>query len=462
MRGEALVVDDERDSAELIAAGLARLGFRVAIESHAEEAFSLLLRSDFDVVLADVVMPGMSGLELCDRVMANRPDVPVVLVTDHATVDAAIAALRAGAWDFVIKPLELESLATVLDRAVRHHLVRNEVKRLRREPHKAPVGDEVIGESAALRQVYELIAQVADSDAPVLITGESGTGKELAARELHRRGRRAQGPFVAVNCAGMPEPLLEAELFGQARRAAPDASAHAGLFQRAEGGSLFLEEIGELPPALQSKLLRALQERRVRAVGSDTDIPFNARVIAATHHDIQELVRTGRFREDLFYRLNVIALALPPLRARGKDVLLLAQRMIEQLAARTGKEVVGLTPAAAERLLTYDWPGNIRELRNCIERAVALTTFDQITVEDLPERIRSYRSWQMLTSRAGRGELVPIAELERRYILHVLEVVGGSRTLAARTLGMDRKTLYRRLEQYGVHSDHPRRENAHE
>jgi DNA-binding NtrC family response regulator len=462
MRGEALVVDDERDSAELIAAGLARLGFRVAIESHAEEAFSLLLRSDFDVVLADVVMPGMSGLELCDRVMANRPDVPVVLVTDHATVDAAIAALRAGAWDFVIKPLELESLATVLDRAVRHHLVRNEVKRLRREPHKAPVGDEVIGESAALRQVYELIAQVADSDAPVLITGESGTGKELAARELHRRGRRAQGPFVAVNCAGMPEPLLEAELFGQARRAAPDASAHAGLFQRAEGGSLFLEEIGELPPALQSKLLRALQERRVRAVGSDTDIPFNARVIAATHHDIQELVRTGRFREDLFYRLNVIALALPPLRARGKDVLLLAQRMIEQLAARTGKEVVGLTPAAAERLLTYDWPGNIRELRNCIERAVALTTFDQITVEDLPERIRSYRSWQMLTSRAGRGELVPIAELERRYILHVLEVVGGSRTLAARTLGMDRKTLYRRLEQYGVHSDHPRRETAHE
>ncbi|HZA51233.1 MAG TPA: sigma-54 dependent transcriptional regulator [Myxococcaceae bacterium] len=462
MRGEALVVDDERDSAERIAAGLARLGFRVAIESHAEEAFSLLLRSDFDVVLADVVMSGMSGLELCDRVMANRPDVPVVLVTDHATVDAAIAALRAGAWDFVIKPLELESLATVLDRAVRHHLVRNEVKRLRREPHKAPVGDEVIGESAALRQVYELIAQVADSDAPVLITGESGTGKELAARELHRRGRRAQGPFVAVNCAGMPEPLLEAELFGQARRAAPEASAHPGLFQRAEGGSLLLEEIGELPPALQSKLLRALQERRVRAVGSETDVAFNARLIAATHHDVQELVRTGRFREDLFYRLNVIALELPPLRARGKDVLLLAQRMIEQVAARTGKEVVGLTPAAAERLLTYDWPGNIRELRNCIERAVALTTFDQITVEDLPERIRSYRSWQMLTSRAGRGELVPIAELERRYILHVLEVVGGSRTLAARTLGMDRKTLYRRLEQYGVHSDHPRRETAHE
>jgi DNA-binding NtrC family response regulator len=340
--------------------------------------------------------------------------------------------------------------------------VRNEVKRLRREPHKTLAADEVIGESPALRQVYELIAQVADSDAPVLITGESGTGKELAARELHRRSRRAQGSFVTINCAGMPEALLDAELFGQARRAAPDGSAHPGLFQHAEGGSVLLEEIGELPPALQSKLLRALQERRIRAVGGDTDVPFSARVIAATHHDLQEMVRAGRFREDLFYRLNVIALELPPLRARGKDVLLLAQRLIEQLAARAGKEVVGLTPAAAERLLTYDWPGNIRELRNCIERAVALTTFDQITVEDLPERIRSYRSWQMLTSRAGRGELVPIAELERRYILHVLEVVGGSRTLAARTLGMDRKTLYRRLEQYGVHSDHPRRESVRE
>jgi DNA-binding NtrC family response regulator len=460
MRGEVLVVDDERGSAELISAGLGRLGFHVTVEIHPEEAFALLLRSDFDVVLADLVMPGMSGIELCDRVMANRPDIPVVLVTDHATVDAAIAALRAGAWDFVVKPLEVEGLAAVLDRAVRHHLVHNEVKRIRREPQKAALGEEVIGESPALRQVYEMIAQVADSDAPVLITGESGTGKEMAARELHRRGRRAQGPFAAVNCAATPEALLEAELFGQARRAAREGGAHPGLFQRAEGGTLFLEEIGELPLALQGKLLRALQEKRVRPAGSDVDVPFNARVIAATHHDLQELARAGRFREDLLYRLNVIAVEMPPLRARGRDVLLLAQRLIDQIAARTGKEVVGLTPAAAERLLTYDWPGNIRELRNCIERAVALTTFDQITVEDLPERIRSYRSWQMLTSRAGRGELVPIAELERRYILHVLEVVGGSRTLAARTLGMDRKTLYRRLEQYGVHSEHPRRESA--
>jgi DNA-binding NtrC family response regulator len=261
-----------------------------------------------------------------------------------------------------------------------------------------------------------------------------------------------------VLCNALPEPLLESELFGHLAGAASGAkTAHTGLLQRAAVGTLFLDGIGELPLGLQGKLVRVIQERRFRPIGAESDVPFNARIVAATHQQLEMLVRAGRFREDLFYRLNVIALEMPPLRARGRDVLILAQKFIDAFAARMDKDVVGLTPAAAERLLTYQWPGNVRELQNCIERAVALTAFEQITVEDLPEKIRDYGGWQTLTSKAALAEVVPISELERRYILHVLEVAGGSRTLAARALGMDRKTLYRRLEQYGVRPNHPRR-----
>ncbi|MBX5480278.1 MAG: sigma-54-dependent Fis family transcriptional regulator [Myxococcaceae bacterium] len=461
MRGSVFIIEDDRESADLLAAGVKRHGFDVEVQLNPEEAFARVLQSDFDVVLTDLLMPGLSGLELCDRLAANRPDLPVVVVTGHATVDSAVAAIRAGAYDFVTKPIDAQALALVLERAVRHRLLREEVKRLRRVLQHTSAVDDVVGESPALRRVYDLIDRVADTDATVLITGESGTGKEMAARALHARSRRAHGPFVAVNCAAMPEALLESELFGHARGAFTDARVtRSGLFVRADGGTLFLDEIGELPLGLQPKLLRALQERKVRPVGSDQEIPFNARIIAATNVDVEQQVKSGRFREDLYYRLNVIALEMPPLRSRGKDVLLLAQRFVQQFAARRGKNVVGLSPAAAERLLTYHWPGNIRELHNCIERAVALTSFEQITVEDLPEKIRNYRGWQMLTSRAGMQELVPMAELERRYILHVLEVVGGSRTLAARTLGMDRKTLYRRLEMYGVNADGTPRKHA--
>jgi DNA-binding NtrC family response regulator len=461
MRGNVLVVDDERDSAEHLSAGLERVGFQITIQLSGEEAFLVALRSDFDAVVADLSMPGMNGLELCDRLAANRPDVPVVLMTAHATVDAAVAALRAGAWDFVVKPPDLDEVASALNRAIRHRVARNEVKRLRRELHSPTVPSDVVGESPAIQRVYELIDRIADSDAPVLITGEAGTGKEVAARALHQRSPRAERPFMAVRCGALPEALLETELFGYVPGAFASAKmARTGLLQRANNGTLFLDEIGDLPLGLQAKLLRAIEERRLHPMGSDSDVPFNARIVAATHQDLEAQVHAGKFRADLLYRLNVIAFEMPPLRARGRDVLLLAQGFIDAFAARTRKNVVGLTAAAAERLLTYQWPGNIRELHNCIERAVSLTAFEQITVEDLPEKIRDYRGWQMLTPKAGLAEVVPISELERRYILHVLEVAGGSRTLAARALGMDRKTLYRRLELYGVRSNHPRRSGA--
>jgi len=285
----------------------------------------------------------------------------------------------------------------------------------------------------------------------VLVRGESGTGKELVAQALHKRGRRTAGPFVAVNCAAMPETLLESELFGHARGAFTDAkSARTGLFVQADHGTLFLDEIGTMPLGLQPKLLRALQQRTVRPVGSDTEVPFDVRLVAATNADLEAAVEAGTFREDLFFRINVIPIEVPPLRRRGNDVLLLAQRFLEEFASQAQKPVRGLTSAAAEKLLGYSWPGNVRELRNCIERAVALTRFEQLTVEDLPDKVRDAKRPAVLLAADDPSELVPMEEVERRYILRVLEAAGGNKASAARILGLDRKTLYRKLERWGA------------
>jgi DNA-binding NtrC family response regulator len=299
--------------------------------------------------------------------------------------------------------------------------------------------------------VHEMLSRIADSDSSVLITGESGTGKEVAAKALHRHGRRADGPFVAINCAAMPETLLETELFGHARGAFTDArAARTGLFVQANRGTLLLDEIGDLPLSLQPKLLRALEERVVRPVGSDGEVPFDVRLLASTNRDLETAIEEGRFREDLYFRINVIHVTLPPLRARGSDALLLAQHFLAHDAARAGKRIGAFSPAAAERLLTYAWPGNVRELRNCVERAVALAQYDQIQVDDLPEKIQAYRPSHVLVTSDDPSELVPLEEVERRYILRVVEAVGGNKTLAAERLGIGRKTLYRKLEQYGA------------
>jgi len=291
---------------------------------------------------------------------------------------------------------------------------------------------------------------VAATDASVLITGESGTGKELVARSLHARSDRSDHPFVAINCSAMPENLLESELFGHVRGAFTDAKTERpGLFRQAEGGTLLLDEIGELSLALQPKVLRALEERKVRPVGGSGEIPVDVRLIAATNRDLEAAVQEKRFREDLYFRINVVQLHLPPLRARGSDVLLLAQHFLEQIAARFGKPVTGISHNVAEKLLAYDWPGNVRELRNAMERAVALTNYEQLAVEDLPERIRDYRTSRLVLDGADPSELLPMEEVERRYIRHVLKAVGGNKTLAAQALGLDRKTLYRKLQRSG-------------
>ncbi len=449
MSGRVLVVDDDASMCEMLEADLRERGFAATGRTAAADALETLAAGEFDTVVTDLNMPGMSGTELCERIVANRPDVPVIVITAFGSLETAVAAIRAGAYDFITKPFEMDALVLVVERAIQHRMLREEVKRLRHAVEEGRRYGALLGTSPAMRQVYQLLDRVGASQASVLITGESGTGKELVARALHERGPRQSGPFVAVNCAAVPEALLESELFGHTRGAFTDAQrARSGLFLRAHGGTLFLDEIGELALPLQPKLLRALQERKVRPVGSDDEVPCDVRVVAATNRDLEAAVEERRFREDLFFRLNVIHVPLPPLRARGGDILVLAQHFIERYAPQAGKRVAGLSPAAAERLLAYAWPGNVRELENCVERAIALTGFEQITVDDLPEKVRDYRRSHVLVASDDPAELVPLEEVERRYILRVVEALGGNRTLAARVLGVGRKTLYRKLEQY--------------
>jgi two-component system response regulator HydG len=443
-----LIVDDDRSFCETIEVGLTKRGYDATWALTADTAFDKLLDADFDVVLTDLNMPGTSGIALCEKIAANRPDVPVVVMTAFGSFESAVAAIRAGAYDFISKPVQLDVLAIALERAAQTRALREEVRRLREGTARAGF-DDLIGKSAAMQKVYDLVARVADSEASVLVTGESGTGKEVIANAIHRRSRRARGPFIALNCAAMPEALLESELFGHARGAFTDArEARAGLFVQARGGTLFLDEIGDMPMTLQPKILRALQERKVRAVGSNAEVVTDVRIVAATNRDLEDAIDEKRFREDLYFRLNVIHIPLPPLRSRAGDVLPLAQHFLETFAARAGKQVTGIAPPAAEKLVSYAWPGNVRELQNCIERAIALARFDQIVVEDLPEKIRSYRATHVLVTGDDPSELVPMEEVERRYVLRVLEAVGGNKTAAARVLGFERKTLYRKIERW--------------
>jgi two-component system response regulator HydG len=386
---------------------------------------------------------------LCEQISASRPEIPVVVMTAFGSLETAVAAIRVGAYDFVTKPIEMDLLAMTLERAVKHHRLQQQVRLLCEAVQRQNGFGEMIGESPTMRRLFDHLVRIADSEASVLITGESGTGKELVARAIHEQSRRQRGPFVAVNCAALPDNLLESELFGHARGAFTDArSDRKGLILQAQGGTLLMDEIGEMPILMQAKLLRALEESRLRPVGGDREVPFDVRFLSATNRDLEAAVEENRFREDLFFRINVIQLEIPPLRARGTDVLLLAQSFVESLARRAGKEVVGISDHAAERLLAYSWPGNVRELRNVVERAVALTRHEKLMVEDLPEKVREYRSSQVFIGGDDPTELVPLEQVEQRYIQHVLNAVGDNKTNAARILGLDRKTLYRKLKQY--------------
>ena len=454
MSGRVLIIDDDPDTCTLLAANLQAHGYEVTTRGAASEGLDLLAAESFDALLTDVHMHGMTGIQLCERVSEAFPNVRVIVMTGHASMELAIQALRAGADDFVTKPIDLNQLLHRLAKAMKNMELEAEVRRLRRALDEDS-GSSMVGESPALTGIKSLIRRVADSDVPVLVTGESGVGKELVARELHRQSASAEGPFVAVNCAAVPAQLLESELFGHVRGAFTDAKrAREGLFIRASGGTLFLDEIGELPIEMQPKLLRALQERKVRPVGGDRSVHFDARIITATNRDLEAMLETGDFREDLFYRINVINIHVPPLRARGTDVLRLAQHMLDSIAERRGESVLRIDTAAADRLLSYDWPGNVRELENCMERAVALARGDAITLADLPDKITRYERGEMVIASDDDLEDFPTLEaLEARYIRKVLHAVKGNKAQAARTLGLARRTLYRKLERLGERTD---------
>jgi len=449
MKDRILCIDDDHDHCELLKAALSQLGFEVEATTSPTHALDLVGQQPFDVILTDLGMGEMDGLALCERILGTRPGIPVLVVTGRASMETAIGAMRAGAYDFLTKPVEPKLLAISVARAAQHQRLQAEVRRLQQALADVPKSLDLVGDSPPMQRVRDLIARVGGSDASTLICGETGTGKELVARALHASSPRREGPFVALNCAAVPPNLLESELFGHSRGAFTDAkTARAGLFMEASGGTLFLDEIGEMPLEMQAKLLRVLQERKVRPVGSDTETEFDARIVAATHRDLEADVQLGRFRHDLYYRINVVRIDVPSLRERGSDVLALATHFLERATARGNKGKLELSPQVAERLLNYEWPGNVRELENCIERAVALARFEHLTVEDLPEKIRAYSADRFAMFANEEQEIVTVDELERRYILRVIKLIGGNKARAAQLLGLDRRTLYRKLDRY--------------
>jgi two-component system response regulator HydG len=445
MTKHVLVVDDDVNLCMVAAEDLRERGYRVTVASSPDEVPALLEPDDVDVVLTDVDMQGTCGFDLCTRIVESERDVPVVVMTGSGSTASAVGAIRAGAYDYVAKPLEMMELTATLDRAVSEHLLRSEARRLRAEIAGPCCEDEcMVGTSAAMAHAVDLVKRVAMTEATVLVTGETGTGKELVARAIHARSARANGPFVAINCAATPEPLLESELFGHSRGAFTDAhQAREGLFVKATNGTLFLDEVGEMPASMQAKLLRALQERTVRPVGGDTEVAFDARIVAATNLDLEREVAEKRFRDDLLFRINVVHISVPPLRDRGRDILRLATYMLRKYQP-SARPVVGFSPAVIGAFLSYRWPGNVRELENVIQRAVALAEFDHVTLGDLPESMRAAprcASEVMVPA----SDLITLQELERRYIAHVLEATNNNKSLAARILGFDRRTLYRKL-----------------
>ncbi|MEC8162786.1 MAG: sigma-54 dependent transcriptional regulator [Planctomycetota bacterium] len=449
-----LVVDDQVSMTRWLCSDLQGRGFTTEASNSPEEIVDQLPQLNFDLVLTDVRMPRISGLELCRKITARRPDIPVIVMTAFGDMEAAIEAMRAGAYDFITKPLEVDLLEIALQRAVDHRRLQMQLEKLEKQMQESSRAGVLVGESPIMLDLIGQIERAGPSGAAILITGESGTGKELVARALHDSSARKAKPFIAVNCAALPEALIESELFGHAKGAFTDArDARKGLFAQADGGTLFLDEIGDLPLNLQAKLLRVLEQQTIRPIGSDQEQAIDVRVLSATHQDLEAKVEREEFRQDLYYRLNVIEIEVPPLRARGNDVLLLAHTFLQQFAEKSGKAVVGIAEPAATKLLDYDWPGNVRELRNVLERAVTMTQYDRVIVDDLPARVQQFTRNEFVFGSEDPSNLVSLAELEQRYIVHVLQMVGNNRTRAARLLGLDRKTLYRKLKAQESETD---------
>jgi DNA-binding NtrC family response regulator len=449
MNDRMLIVDEDRDHAAFLQKQLEGLGYPNSSIASAHEVLSGLTSGERSILLLDIGADEASGLVLCQQWLAAAPEAVVILLAREASLATAVSAIRAGAFDYLPKPLDLKLLGLSVARAARHVRTLIELKQLRDEPRRQEAASPLLGQSPGMRRLRALITKLGDSDASILIQGETGSGKELVARALHAASSRASGPFVAINCASMPLSLLESELFGHEKGAFTDAKAQrAGLFLQATGGTLFLDEIGEMPLAMQSKLLRALQERVVRPVGSSVEIPFDVRLFSATHRDLDADVEAGRFRRDLLYRVNVVSLEVPPLRERVSDILRLASHFLAKSSAETRRPPVTLSRPVADCLIAYDWPGNVRELENCMARVAAVAMFEQAAVDDLPEIIRGWRTSVGSGQGGGVDAIVSMDELHRGHILRVLDQVGGNKSRASQVLGLDRRTLYRKLDEY--------------
>ncbi|MBU1277092.1 MAG: sigma-54 dependent transcriptional regulator [Proteobacteria bacterium] len=442
-QGRILVVDDELTTLKNLRRILEKQGYQVSTYSNPVRALELLKREPFDVLLSDLRMPHLDGLELLDQAKRAAPGLEVIIITGYASLDGAVEATKKGAYHFLAKPFTPEQVRQVVAEALALKQTREVAQALEHQD-----GPLIIGQSPQMRRVAEVIAQIAPTDCNVLIMGESGTGKELAARAIHSQSHCATGPFVAFNCAALNAALMENELFGHEKGAFTGAGqTKAGLLEAAQGGTIFLDEIGEMPQAMQVKLLRALQEREVLRVGGTKAVSLEVRVVAATARDLKAEVSQGAFRQDLYYRLNVVSLVLPPLAERGDDIQLLAYYFLGVFNRRMHKQIRGLSPSALELLTRYAYPGNVRELANIMERSVALCAQDMITERDLPPDLATV---ELASFSRPDGDAPTLEELERRYIEHILELTGGVRTRAADILGIDRVSLWRKIKKYGL------------
>jgi DNA-binding NtrC family response regulator len=441
-----LVVDDDQSSRDLLARILTSAGHRVTALTDGREAVAALTAGDPpDLVVSDIRMADMDGLQVIDAFRERAPETPVILVTAFGNIDGALEAIRRGAADYLSKPYDVDAIQLVVARALQHRALAMENRALRRGLRDRYRLENVVGRSEAMLQVYKTAARVASTDATVLIQGESGTGKELVARAIHTASQRASGPFVAVDCGAIAEGVLESELFGHTRGAFTGAQvARRGLFEEAHHGTLFLDEIGDVGPNLQARLLRALQEGTIRRVGANEPIAVDVRIVAATNRDMEAAVKAGTFRADLYYRLHVVSIRIPPLRERREDIPLLAEHFAQKHGRAEGSAI---SPAAREILVAYDWPGNVRELENAVARALALNPSGVVIPEDLPDVIRAAHAAPapVPAPMPPAGDRPTLAELERRYATQVLGETGGNKTRAAEVLGIDRKTLYRIL-----------------
>ncbi|MEW6660958.1 MAG: sigma-54-dependent transcriptional regulator [Bacillota bacterium] len=448
-----LVVDDESKVCQFLVDILSRQGYRVEGVNSSKQALEMLKHDSYDLLLTDLMMPEMNGLQLLERAKEEDPDLAVVMITGYSTVETAVEAMKKGALDYLAKPFKIEEIKIVVEKALQHKSLMAENRRLRQELKNAKGGlPLIIGASPAMQRIYRIIDKVANTDSTVLIRGENGTGKELVARTLHLKSGRSSKAYVSINCAALPENLLESELFGHARGSFTGAvQAKKGLFEEADGGTIFLDEIGDISPGLQVKLLRVLQEQEFLRVGETRVRKINVRVLAATNRDLEAAIAQGSFRPELFYRLNVISIIMPPLREREGDLPLLAEHFLQKYCQKIGRPKLSLSPAAVKVLCDYSWPGNVRELENIIERIVILAEGDIIRPEELPRELHSCKIGAAGATLFTGGFQQQVAQFQRHLILQALAEVGGVQSRAAQLLGLKKTTLnemMKRLDLY--------------